>query len=58
MKALELDPEARYPSLAELIEELQEIELDLSISPPGERRRARAEPPPRTPMRRLLPIRG
>jgi eukaryotic-like serine/threonine-protein kinase len=41
LKALDLDPEARYASLAELIEELQEIELDLSIlPPPGGGRRA------------------
>jgi serine/threonine protein kinase len=44
LRALELDPEARHASLAELIEELQEIELDLSISPPpGAARFAPAE---------------
>lgn len=36
LKALELNPEARHRSIADLIEVLQEIELDLSIMPePG-----------------------
>jgi serine/threonine protein kinase len=35
LKALEYDPGARYGSLIELIDALQEIELDLSIMPLG-----------------------
>jgi serine/threonine protein kinase len=41
LKALELDPAARHASLAELIEDLQEVELDLSILPPPGGRSAR-----------------
>lgn len=33
LKAMERDPAARHASIAELVEELQEIELDLSIRP-------------------------
>jgi serine/threonine-protein kinase len=48
LKALELDPESRQASIADLIEELQEIELDLSIlpSPAGRRRSGSAAAPP------------
>jgi serine/threonine-protein kinase len=41
LKALELDPDARHQSIAELIDDLQEIELDLSMLPtPGAERRS------------------
>lgn len=43
LKALELNPEARHRSIADLIEVLQEIELDLSIMPePGAEPRRRS----------------
>jgi serine/threonine-protein kinase len=35
LRAMELDPSARHASLGELVEELQEIQLDLSITPPA-----------------------
>lgn len=43
LKALELNPDARHRSIADLIEVLQEIELDLSIMPePGAEPRRRS----------------
>ena len=43
LKALELNPESRHRSIAEMIEVLQEIELDLSIMPePGAEPRRRS----------------
>jgi serine/threonine-protein kinase len=59
LQAMALDPGARHASLGELIERLQEIELDFSISPPTTAPRAGDRPPPGASRRRSTdPITG